>query len=78
MEMEWINIKEQLPPEPKDLVDYYLCAIYCAYSRGEKSKGWSIQICAYWHGNGFTFNGGEAKIMYWMPLPEYPELPDSK
>ena len=71
---EWFDIKKELPPEPKDILEYYLCNIYCAYQRGESSKGNSIQICAYWAGQGFKFNGGEAKITHWMPLPDFPEL----
>lgn len=56
---KWVPVTERLPEESR----YYLC-----YWDGH------TRLCKYWRQyKRFEFNGREAKVTHWMPLPEPPK-----
>lgn len=72
--MEWINVKDRLPPEKEiilawalypsggcDLTDIYVCR-ECFYAPGYSESGFVFREydCSY-------------EVTHWMPLPEGPK-----
>lgn len=71
--MEWINIKDCMPPENRNVILYDGNEVFCGgfdgYSRDQKPC-FSNQVC-----DGVCYGWYEKKpITHWMELPEAPKV----
>lgn len=71
MEMEWISVKDKLPPE-----DDPVLVVVHGYRGGFEPIS-LVEISSYSHDFGFSLDdlpiGGVIDITHWMPLPELPK-----
>ena len=59
--LDWIDVKDKLPPDGEDVLCWYE---YWRYGIGYQYGG---------NWGGEVTNGRNAKVLYWMPLPNPPK-----
>lgn len=68
--MEWVNVKDRLPPDGDDVLCWYEYWRYGQYNCMYRKYGIGYQFNGNWGGE--VANGRNAKVLYWMPLPKPP------
>lgn len=72
--MEWISVKDRLPETDEDVLCWYEYFRYGSYNRLFQTYGIGYYINGNWGGE--VSCGQQAKVLYWMPLPEPPHEKD--
>lgn len=69
---EWISVKDKLPEENGCYLCWYEYFRYGHYNRMYQTCDRGYFINGMWSGE--PTNGTNAKVLYWMPLPNPPEV----
>lgn len=69
--MEWISVKDGLPPNGEDVLCWYEYFRYGEYNRMYQTYGIGYQYNGNWGGE--VGCGRNAKVLYWMLLPNPPK-----
>lgn len=69
--MEWIDVKDKLPPDGEDVLCWYEYYRYGQYNCMYQKYGIGYQFNGYWGGE--VANGRNAKVLAWIPLPQPPK-----
>lgn len=67
----WIPCSERLPEDGQDVLCWYQYFRYGNYNRLWQTYGIGFQYNGNWGGE--VSIGRDAKVLFWMPLPEPPE-----
>lgn len=72
--MEWISVKDRLPPEKTNVILFDGDEIFCGdfhymdFPDGRREEYWGVQAC-----DGQCYGWYQKNmISHWMPLPEKP------
>ncbi len=69
--MEWISVKDCLPPDDEYVLCWYEYFRYGNYNHMYQTYGIGYQVNGYWGGE--VANGRNARVLFWMLLPKPPE-----
>ena len=69
----WVSVEDRLPTNLEPVLCWHE---YYHWSKGKVLPEYGIGYCNNGYWGGEVMNGREAKVLYWMPLPQPPEVCD--